>query len=91
MSLTQTVAQIRSGVSLREMQIEQPLRLIGAIQNVAIVTVPGYLGSVASLTTMLKSNRSLTPTETGELAYSIVTSFSNSKSEDRSAMHSNST
>lgn len=71
MSLTQTVAQIRSGVSMREMQIEQPLRLIGAIQNVALVTVPGYLGIIASLTTMLESNRKLTPTEAGELAYQL--------------------
>lgn len=71
MSLTQTVAQIRSGASMREIQIEQPLRLIGAIQNVALVTVPGFLGSIASLTTMLDSNRKLTPTEAGELAYQL--------------------
>ncbi|WP_244440084.1 hypothetical protein [Mesorhizobium metallidurans] len=71
MSLTQTVAQIRSGASMREVQIEQPLRLIGAIQNVALVMVPGFLGSIAALTTMLDSNRKLTPTEAGELAYQL--------------------
>ncbi len=71
MSLTQTVAQIRSGVSMREVQAEQPLKLIGAIQNVALVLVPGFLGSIASLTTMLLSNRKLTPTEAGELAYQL--------------------
>lgn len=71
MSLTQTVAQIRSGASLREVQIEQPLRLIEAIQNVALVMVPGFLGSIAALTTMLDSNRKLTPTEAGELTYQL--------------------
>lgn len=71
MSLTQTVAQIRSGVSMRDVQIEQPLRLIGAIQNVALVMVPGFLGSIASITTMLAGNRKLTPTEAGELAYQL--------------------
>ncbi|CAN7739362.1 hypothetical protein [Neorhizobium sp. LjRoot104] len=71
MSLTQTVAQIRSGASMREMQLEQPLRLIGAIQNVALVMVPGFLGSIASLTTMLENNRKLTPTEAGELSYQL--------------------
>lgn len=71
MSLTQTVAQIRSGASMREVQIEQPLRLIEAIQNVALVMVPGFLGSIAALTTMLDSNRKLTPTEAGELTYQL--------------------
>ena len=71
MSLTQTVAQIRSGASMRDVQIEQPIRLIGAIQNVALVMVPGFLGSIASLTTMLENNRKLTPTEAGELSYQL--------------------
>ena len=71
MSLTQTVAQIRGNTSMREVQIEQPLRLIGAIQNVALVMVPGWLGSIAALTAMLESKRELTPTEAGELAYQL--------------------
>lgn len=68
MSLTQTVAQIRGGASMGELQIEQPLRLIGAIQNVALVTVPGWLGSIAALAAMLEGRRKPTPTETGELS-----------------------
>ena len=68
MSLTQTVAQIRGSASVGEMQIEQPLRLIGAIQNVALVMVPGWLGSIAALTAMLEGRRKPTPTETGELS-----------------------
>lgn len=71
MSLTQTIAQIRGNASLREAQIEQPLRLIAAIQNVALVTVPGWLVSIAGVITMLESKRKLTPTEAGELAYQL--------------------
>ena len=70
-SLTQTVAQIRGSTSLRESQIEQPLRLIAAIQNVALVMVPGWLGSIAALTSALATDRKLTPTEAGELAYQL--------------------
>lgn len=71
MSLTQTVAQIRGSAVMRDEQIEQPLRLIGAIQNVALVTVPGWLGSIAGLTAMLAGKRKLTPTETGELVHQL--------------------
>lgn len=71
MSLTQTVAQIRGSTSTRGVQIEQPLRLIGAIQNVALVMVPGWLGSIAALGAMLEGKRKLTPTEAGELAYQL--------------------
>jgi hypothetical protein len=71
MSLTQTVAQIRGSASMRAEQIDQPLRLIAAIQTVALVTVPGWLGSIASLGAMLQSRRIPTPTETGELAYQL--------------------
>lgn len=67
MSLTQTLAQIQGGAAIRDMQIEQPLRLVAAIQNVALVMVPGLLGSLASLLTLMR-NRKPTPTEAGELA-----------------------
>ena len=66
-SLTQSVAQIRGSTTVRATQIEQPLRLIDAIQNVALVTLPAWLGTIASLF-VLQSGRRLTPTETGELA-----------------------
>lgn len=71
LSLTQTLAQIRGNSALRDVQIEQPLRLIGAIQNVALVMVPGWLGSIAALGAMLQSNRTPTPTEAGELAFQL--------------------
>lgn len=73
MSLTQTVAQIRGSASMRTLQIEQPLRLIGAIQNVALVMVPGWLGSIAALATMLEEKRQVTPTQAGELTYQLRT------------------
>lgn len=69
MSLTQSALQIRGSASLRESQIEQPLRLIGAIQDVALVTVPAWLGSIASLTTLAR--RRPTPTEAGEMAFQL--------------------
>jgi len=70
MSLTQTALQIRGSTTMRETQIEQPLRLIDAIQNVALVMVPGWLGSIASLT-VVTQGRKLTPTEAGELTYQL--------------------
>lgn len=69
MSLTQTALQIRGSASLRESQIEQPLRLIGAIQNVALVMVPGFLGSIASLTAL--GGRKPTRTEADEMAFQL--------------------
>ncbi|HEX8009670.1 MAG TPA: hypothetical protein VF814_01820 [Casimicrobiaceae bacterium] len=68
MSLTQSAVQIRGSSSMRATQIEQPLRLIGAIQNVALVLLPGWLGGIASLSVLSREERRLTPTETGELA-----------------------
>jgi hypothetical protein len=69
MSLTQTALQIRGSVSMRDSQIEQPLRLISAIQSVALVMVPGWLGSIASLTVL--AGRKPTPTEAGEMAFQL--------------------
>jgi hypothetical protein len=69
MSLTQTAVQIRGSVSMRESQIEQPLRLISAIQNVVLVMVPAWLGSITSLTVL--AGRAPTPTEAGEMAFQL--------------------
>lgn len=71
MSLTQTLAQIRGSGSLRQTQAEQPLRLIGAIQNVALVMIPAWLGSIAALVVMEEAGRKPTPTQAGELAYQL--------------------
>lgn len=68
MSLTQSAVQIRGSTSMRATQIEQPLRFIGAIQNVALVLLPGWLGSIASLSVLSREGRRLTPTEAGDLA-----------------------
>lgn len=68
MSLTQSAVQIRGSTSIRAAQIEQPLRLIGAIQNVALVMLPGWLGSIASLSVLSRGERKPTPTEAEELA-----------------------
>ncbi|MBF6599101.1 MAG: hypothetical protein IVW36_01170 [Dehalococcoidia bacterium] len=71
MSLTQTVLQIRGSSTAREAQVEQPLQLISAIQDVALVLVPGWLGSIASLTAV--SGSAPTPTESSEMAYQLRT------------------
>ena len=70
MSLTQTLAQIRTGDSMREIQIEQPIRMVRVVQNVALVMMPGFLGSVAAALT-LADRKSLTPTQAGELTYQL--------------------
>lgn len=67
MSLTQSGVQIRGSTTITAAQIEQPLRLIDAIQNVALVTLPGWLGNIASLSVLFPGERKLTPTEAGEL------------------------
>lgn len=69
MSLTQSALQIRGSASLRESQVEQPLRLIGAIQDVALVMLPGWLGSIASLAAL--AGRRATPTQAGEMAFQL--------------------
>ena len=70
MSLTQTLAQVRGGDSTRQLQTEHPLRMIAAIQNVALVMMPAWLGSIASALTLL-ARRGLTQTEAGELTYQL--------------------
>ncbi|MEO7999972.1 MAG: hypothetical protein ABI852_21145, partial [Gemmatimonadaceae bacterium] len=70
MSLTQTLAQIRGGESLRAMQIEQPLRMVKAVQDVALVMMPGFLGGIASAHILIDQKR-LTPTQAGELTYQL--------------------
>ena len=71
MSLTQTLAQMRQAGSTQELQIEQPIRLIGAIQNVALVVMPAFIGSIASIATLGASKTTISPTEAGELAYRL--------------------
>lgn len=71
MSLTQTLAQMRQAGTTRELQIEQPIRLIGAIQNVALVMMPAFIGSIASITTLGAIQTTVSQTEAGELAYRL--------------------
>lgn len=67
LGLTRTLAQIRETSTLRSAQAGQPLSIISAIQNVALVTVPGWLSSLAAITAVLGGQRAPTPTETGEI------------------------
>ena len=71
MSLTQTLALIQEGVATRSAQLEQPIRMVSAIQNVALVMLPGFIGSMASITGLSFTKTAITPTEAGELAYRL--------------------
>lgn len=70
-SLTQTLTQIRQNDTVREMQINYPLRLVGAIQDVALVALPDVIASIASAVSLAGRKVSLSPTEAGELHYKL--------------------
>jgi hypothetical protein len=67
LSLAQTIAQLRSGDTLRQSQIEHPLRVISTIQHVSLVMMPAWLGSIASILGMLETTRRPNPTEVGNI------------------------
>ena len=71
MSLIQTVALIREGGATGNLQLEQPIRMVGAIQNVALVMLPGFIGNIASFAALSATKTAITPTEAGELAYQL--------------------
>lgn len=62
-SLLETLDQIRSSEKMRAAQIEQPTRLIGVVQHVALVMVPSWLPSAVLLRKALEANRRPTETE----------------------------
>ena len=70
MSLTATLAQVRQSDSVRRIQLEQPLQLIGAIQNVALVTLPGFIAGLAALLTLNKT-KGASPTEAREMSFQL--------------------
>lgn len=70
LGLAQTVALIREGGATRRLQLEQPIHIISAIQNVALVMLPAFIGNIASVSA-LSTARTTTPTEAGELAYRL--------------------
>lgn len=71
MSLTQTLAQIRESGTIREIQIEHPLRMVGAIQTVVLVAMPDFLSSIATVVSLAAQKASLSRTEAGELNYKL--------------------
>lgn len=71
MSLTQTLEQIRSSRSMREIQIERPLQLITTVQQVALIMVPALIGSIAAIAAMLGGNGKPTETDADEVGDQI--------------------
>jgi hypothetical protein len=71
MSLTQTLAQIRQNDTVRDLQINYPLRLVAAIQNVALVAMPDVIASITTVVTLAGRDSTLSPTEAGELNYKL--------------------
>lgn len=70
MNLTQTLAQMRQDEMIRKIQIDQPLLLISTIQNIVLVSLPGFIGSITSIVTLMQS-RTVSPTEAGEVVYQL--------------------
>lgn len=72
-SLTVTLGQIRSNGSMRNLQIEQPMRLTSLIQNVVFTTLPSWTMSVASLKVAFQGNQKPNQTEVGEVSRVLKT------------------
>lgn len=70
-SLTQTLMLLREGGATRALQLEHPIRMIGAIQDVVLVMLPGFIGNIASISALFARKAAITPTEAGELAYQL--------------------
>lgn len=71
MSLTQTLTQIRAGSSVRDIQIEHPVRMASAIQNVALVAMPDLLASIAAITLLAGRASGVSRTAAGEVKYKL--------------------
>jgi len=71
MSLTQTLAQIRGHGSLRDRQLDVPIRMVGAIQNVTLVSMPDFLAGLAAIQSLGMQAPSLSPTQARELNYKL--------------------
>ncbi len=74
-SLTATTAEIVGGSSVRKLQIEQPLQLIEVAQDLALVTVPTMLNSLAALQLLARRGNKPSVTqvsEVGDLVSAVI-------------------
>jgi len=71
MSLTQTLTQIRGNSSIRDMQRQHPIEIIGAIQNATLVSMPDFLASLAAINALGLRDAVLSPTQANELNYKL--------------------
>ena len=70
MSLGATLSQTRQGDSAYRTHIDQPLQLINAIQNVALVRMPGLITEMASLQALAKARHAF-PAEALNMSYRL--------------------
>ena len=70
MSLGATLAKTRQGDGAYRTHIEQPLQLIGAIQNVALVRMPGLITEMTSLQAHAKAKHAF-PAEALNMSYRL--------------------
>ena len=70
MSLNATLAQMRQNSPVYRLQLQQPLQLIAAIQNVALVALPSCIAGMSALLALL-STRGASPTEARDMSYQL--------------------
>jgi len=71
MSLTATLAQIRSSRVLHDLQSEHPVKLVNAIQQVTLVAMPDFLISLSTANSNFARKGSINPTEASELQHKL--------------------
>ena len=77
--LTQTLAQIRAGGSMRKIHIDQPLKLTTLIQQVVFNTLPTWMGNASTMLLALQGKQKPNPTEISELGRTLKSIISNLK------------
>lgn len=69
-SLAATLAQSRHGDNAHRIQIQHPLQLIAAIQNVALAKLPAFINELAALQALAKSGQAF-PAEALNMSYRL--------------------
>lgn len=73
MSLTQTLAQIRSNAPVTDLQSDHMVRLTAMLQQAVLVSLPDLIASIAAVTQLAHRSSGVSRTEAGELKRKIDT------------------